>query len=165
MSRLSESIERIVFARNYTLRFLDAIPESDWFRMPAEGVTHVAWQVGHIAFAEYRLTLFRLRGERPEDEQLISQQFRHCFSKADPDPEPTKNPSVAEIRAVLDRVHAPVLAGLPGMDESDLDSPVAVPHPIAKTKLQCLHWCAAHELVHAGQIALLRRLFGQKPIW
>ena len=36
---------------------------------------------------------------------------------------------------------------------------------IAQTKLQVLHWCANHELVHAGQIALLRRLFGQKPIW
>ena len=35
----------------------------------------------------------------------------------------------------------------------------------AKSKIECLHWCSAHEMIHAGQIALLRRLFGQSPIW
>jgi len=32
-------------------------------------------------------------------------------------------------------------------------------------KFQALHWTADLVYVHVGQIALLRRLFGQKPVW
>jgi hypothetical protein len=57
VSRVHIAIEQIVFARNYTIELLDQTPADDWFRLPAGGVSHVAWQVGHIAFAEYRLAL------------------------------------------------------------------------------------------------------------
>src|SRR5262249_24363164 len=54
------------FARAYTLRLLDQTPAGDWFRLPPGGVTHVAWQVGHLAVAQYFLALERVRGARPE---------------------------------------------------------------------------------------------------
>jgi hypothetical protein len=73
MSRVTTALTNIVFARKYTLRFLDALPDADWFRMPPGGVTHVAWQVGHLAFAEYRLALERIRGPRPDDANLLSE--------------------------------------------------------------------------------------------
>jgi uncharacterized damage-inducible protein DinB len=72
---------------------------------------------------------------------------------------------VAAIRERFDRLHQHLLAELAKFPEAELDSPIAIPHKLCKTKLEALHWCAAHELVHAGQIGLLRRLFGQKPIW
>src|SRR6185369_320780 len=75
MSRLQLAFEQITFVRSYTTRLLDSIKLDDWFRQPAGGVTHVAWQVGHLAMAEYRLALERLRGVRPEDADLIPQAF------------------------------------------------------------------------------------------
>jgi uncharacterized damage-inducible protein DinB len=57
------------------------------------------------------------------------------------------------------------MAELPGFPDADFDSPITPTHDIAQTKIEVLHWCADHELVHAGQIALLRRLCGHKPIW
>jgi hypothetical protein len=54
VSRLQLAIEQIVFARNYTNGLLDQTPTTEWFRQPPGGVSHVAWQVGHIAFSEYR---------------------------------------------------------------------------------------------------------------
>jgi hypothetical protein len=57
VNRLQLAIEQIVFARNYTIGLLDQTPMAEWFRQPPGGVTHVAWQVGHIAFSEYRLAL------------------------------------------------------------------------------------------------------------
>jgi hypothetical protein len=39
------------------------------------------------------------------------------------------------------------------------------PHPLVKTKLWALLWCAQHESVHAGQIGLLRRQLGYSPLW
>ncbi len=91
MSRLQLAIEQIVFARNYTIGLLDQTPTDEWFRLPQGGVNHVAGQVGHIVFAEYRL--------------------------------------------------------------------------VATTKLRALLWCAHHEMLHAGQIGLLRRHLGYSPMW
>ena len=54
---------------------------------------------------------------------------------------------------------------LPDLDETELDQPVPHPHPFAKTKLLALLWCAHHEMLHAGQIGLLRRHLGYPPMW
>src|SRR6516225_4205813 len=128
------AIEQIVFARNYTLGLLDQTPTTEWFRQPAGGVSHVAWQVGHVAFSEYRLALWRIRGERPDDDALFSPEFKHLFG-ADSVPQADSAYPPDELRAVLDRVHRQVLGELPGLDEAELDQAVPHPHPFAKTKL------------------------------
>jgi hypothetical protein len=166
MSRLQLALDQIVLARDYTKRLLDHVAESDWFRQPHDGVTHIAWQVGHLAMAQHRLALDRVRGPRPEDAALISEEFMRPFARESvPDPDPANYPPIAEIRAVLDRVHEQVLRELPTLTDADLDQPVLKPHPIAKTKFLSLLWCAQHELIHAGQIGLLRRLLGHRPLW
>jgi hypothetical protein len=65
MSRLQLAIEQIVFARNDMLGLFDQTRTDDWFRVPPDGVSHVGWPVGHIAFSEYRLALWRIRGQQP----------------------------------------------------------------------------------------------------
>jgi hypothetical protein len=79
VSRLQLAIEQIVFARNYTIGLLDQTPADEWLRVPPDGVSHVAWQVGHIAFSEYRLALWRIRGERPGDDAFFSPNFKRLF--------------------------------------------------------------------------------------
>jgi hypothetical protein len=164
VSRLQLAIEQIVFARNNTIGLLDQTPTTDWFRVPAGGVSLVAWQVGHIAFSEYRLALWRIRGERPGDAELFSPDFRRLFG-ADSVPQADSTYPAGELRMVLDRVHQQVLQELPGLDEAELDQPVPHPHPFATTKLRALLWCAHHEMLHAGQIGLLRRQLGCPPMW
>jgi hypothetical protein len=164
--RLQTALANIAFARAYTLRFLDASPSIDWFRMPPGGVTHVAWQVGHLAMAQYRLALERIRGPRTDDANLIPESFLKTFGRESvADPDPAKYPSADEIRAVFDRVHERVMAELPAVADADLDNAPPKPHTLCKTKLECLHWCSHHEAVHAGQIGLIRRLLGHSPIW
>jgi hypothetical protein len=166
VNRLQLAIEQIVFARNYTIGLLDKTPTTEWFRQPPGGVSHVAWQVGHLAFAQYRMALSRIRGTQPQDDGLISGEFVRLFGRDSvPDADPTKYPSQAEIRAVFDRVHEQVLRELRDLDESELDRPVLKPHPLVKTKLWALLWCAQHEAIHAGQIGLLRRQLGYSPLW
>jgi hypothetical protein len=162
---LELAIEQIVFARNYTIGLLDETPAAEWFRQPPGGVSHIAWQVGHLAFAEYRLALWRIRGARPQDSELIPEAHPGLFGyDSVPDGDPGKYPGQAEIRAVFDRVHEQVLGELRGMDEGELDQPVVHPHPFAKTKLPALLWCAHHEMLHGGQIGLLRRQLGYPPL-
>jgi hypothetical protein len=165
MSRLQLAIEQIVFARNYTIGLLDQTPMGEWFRQIPGGVSHVAWQVGHLAFAEYRLALWRIRDFRPEDAELISEEHRRLFGYGSaPDPDSARYPPPAEIRAVFDRVHEQTLRELQGLNDADLDQAVPHPHPFARTKLQALQWCALHEMLHAGQIGLLRRQLGHAPL-
>jgi hypothetical protein len=166
MSDLRTALEQIAFARRYTLGLLDGLDPAEWFRMPAEGVTHIAWQVGDLAFAQYRLALERVRGPRPDDGELLPQPFFRLFSRESvPNPDPAKHPAPAETRAVFDRVHERVLGDLAGHPEADLDSPLEPPHRLAKSKREVLFRCGQHELIHTGQIALLRRLLGRPSRW
>jgi len=165
MSLLPHLIDQIIFARSYTMRLLDRVSQSDCFEMPG-GVSHIAWQVGHLAMAEYRLAIERVRGYQPTDETLISEAFLQFFGRAtSADPDPAKNPPVAEIREVFDRVHERTLTELRTMPDLDLDAPVIKPHTLCTTKAEILRWCSHHEMLHAGQIGLIRRLLGAKPIW
>jgi hypothetical protein len=116
--------------------------------------------------AEYRFALARIRGQRPEDEEVISESFQKQFLRdSTPDPDPLHNPSPDEIRTVLDRVHQRVLLELPLLADEMLDRPPRMPHPLFDTKLGSLLWCAQHEMLHAGQIGLLRRLLGHSALW
>ena len=85
-------------------------------------MTHVAWQVGHIAFSQYRLALWRIRGERPVDAALFSLDFKRLFG-ANSVPQADSTYPPAELRPVLDRVHEQVLQELAGLDEGELDQP------------------------------------------
>jgi hypothetical protein len=166
MNRLQLAIDQIVFARNYTIGLLEQTPMEEWFRMPPGGVSHIGWQVGHLAFAEYRLALWRIRGARPQDEALFTQEFIRLFgANSVPEADPAKYSAAAHVRATLDRVHEQAMRELPALADAELDESVAHPHPYAKTKLLALLWCAHHEMVHAGQIGLLRRQLGHAPLW
>jgi hypothetical protein len=163
---LDRAIQQIHFARWYTTELLSDIPQNEWFAMPAGAATHVAWQVGHLAFAQFALCIWRQRDERPQDEQLIAAELRKLFGRnSNPSADPAAYPPVAEICALFDRVHEQVLTELFAADPAALDEPGLKPHRFVKTKLEALYWCSQHELVHAGQIALLRRLMGKQPQW
>lgn len=162
---LELAISQIRFAREYTLTLLDGIEPSDWFRQPAEGVSHLAWQMGHLAMAQYGLCLFRIRGRADIDMDLMSSSFRKKFSKGTtPDPDPSKNPSPEEIRGVFDRVYEQTMLELPNVTKSVLDEPIDMPYAVTPTKLGGLLFCSHHEMLHAGQIGLLRRLIGKAPV-
>jgi hypothetical protein len=167
VTRLDIALDLIRQTREYTHRMLETLDPASWFSMPPGCATHVAWQVGHLAMAQYFLCLLRIRGERPEDKQLISDPFVKRFGRESvPDPIPAANPTPVEIREVFDRVHRQALLELPELSDAALDeAPVARTHPLFNTKLGSLLWCPRHEMSHVGQIGLLRRMMGQSPMW
>ncbi len=166
MTRLEFALHSLRSSRSYTNATLDKIDPADWFRMPEQGVTHVAWQVGHLAVAEFRLASIRIWGDRPTDAAILPPGYVPLFGKGStPDPDPSKYPSAGEIRAVFDRVHEAVLAELPKLDDASLDILTEPAHAIATTRFEAILWAARHEMVHTGQIALLRRLFGAPVTW
>ncbi|MFO0945730.1 MAG: DinB family protein [Planctomycetota bacterium] len=163
MSQASKAWDRIQFARNYTIRLLDSIPVEDWHRVPSAGVSHVAWQAGHLAMAQFRLCLDRIRGHRADDERIIPATFVALYGRGGiPDPE--KSHSRDDLLTVLEAVHRAVGEEISTMPDEALAEPTSTPHPHFHTKLGALEWSANHELIHAGQIGLLRQ-FRQDPMW
>lgn len=156
---------QLEFARNYTKTLLADVAPGEWFTTPAGCQTHLGWQVGHLAMAEYGLALFRQRGRADDDGELMSGAFRKQFSKGSvPNPDPASNPSPEEILAVFDRVHERALREIPTFPLAGLEEKIPEPHAAFDTKLGALLFCAQHEMLHAGQIGLLRRLLGKAPI-
>jgi hypothetical protein len=163
--QLDLAIRQIQFARDYTQSILAEIDEADWFIMPSDCPSHVGWQIGHLAMAQYGLCLFRQRGRQPIDPEIMSSSFRKLFSRGSvPEADPGKYPSPAEIRTTFDRVHAQVLAEAPSFTADQLSQPVEPPYAAEATRLGCLLFCSHHEMLHGGQIGLLRRLLGKQPI-
>jgi hypothetical protein len=165
MSRLQEALEQIDFTRRYTRERVESVPLADWFTIPPGGVSHVAWQVGHLAISEYRLCLERLRPRTPSDEKLVSNDFLNSFGRQSTPGPAIDSPPAEEIRAVFDRVHAQVLDEIAIYPDADLDLPTTKPHPLFASRIAGLRYAPLHEMIHCGQIALFRRMLGQKPLW
>ena len=165
LAGLQLAIEQIKFARAYTQTLLADIDDDEWCRVPVGASTHLAWQLGHLAMAEYGLCLFRQRGRRSEDIALMPSKFRKQFSRGSmPMIVQAENPPVAEIQSAFDRIHEQSLAEMATLDSATLAEPIDMPYAATPTKLGSLLFCSHHEMIHAGQIGLLRRLLGKQPI-
>ena len=74
--------ERILYqlerTRVFSLQMIARVPHEEWFEMPL-GITHVAWNVGHMAIVEYFLGLVLVRGSQDEDAAIIPEQFGGLF--------------------------------------------------------------------------------------
>lgn len=164
-ARLEAAIDRLRRSRTFTRQFLADLTLEEWFWSPPQFTTHIAWQIGHIAVAQYNLCLRRLRGRTADDESLISDAYINAFKLGSKPVSGAKsNLPLEEIQRVFDGVHHQVLTELPLVDNAELDAPVDPPHPQFKTKLGAIEYSGPHEFVHAGQIAMLRRLMGKAPL-
>lgn len=165
-TRLAPALERIRFSRGMTESFLEGLAPEQWFWQPAQGMNHIGWHVGHLAFAQYFLCLKRVRDRIEEDESLITTSFLKRYKReSQPSGEPAENFSPEELRSVFNRVHEKSLAELAERTDEELDVPTHPPHPVFETKLGAIEWCSQHELMHCGQIVLLRRMMGKQPTW
>jgi uncharacterized damage-inducible protein DinB len=164
MTRLADAIEQLEFTRRYTRERILAVPFEQWFTVPLGALSTIAWQVGHIAMAEYRLCLERLRPRCDADEALIADTFLETFGRGS-NPITITGYSAEEIFEVFNRVHEQAITELSNYPDSELDLPPLKPHPLFSTRIAGLRYAPLHEMIHCGQIALLRRMLGHQPLW
>jgi hypothetical protein len=62
------------------------------------------------------------------------------------------------------RVHEHSLRELETYQDADLQESLPAPTAVFATKLGSVFFCSSHELIHAGQIGLLRRMLGKDPL-
>lgn len=158
-------LAQMKWMRDYTLQLIDSIPEELWLVQPEGLNTHVAWQVGHLAVAEYGLMLFRQRGRNPGDMQLLPGWLRKKYGRGSvPAEVDEKTATPQELRQRLDAIHAQTLAEVPDLAAETLAEPTDMPYTAYPMKIGALLFCPLHESLHAGQIGLLRRAHGLEPL-
>jgi hypothetical protein len=169
--KLQMAIDQIVAARAYTLTLLEDIDHDHWFHQANQvdqaspTPTHVAWQIGHLAMAQYGLLLFRQRGRSLDDSSLMSSSFRKKFSRGTTvSSDPEFYPSVDYILNVFHAIYDQSVSELAEYPLDQLNDPVDDPYAAYPPKLGCLLFSVHHEMLHAGQIGLLRRLLSKDPI-
>lgn len=169
--KLQMAIDQITAARAYTMTLLEDIDHDQWFHQanPVDQASptpsHVAWQVGHLAMAQYGLLLFRQRGRSLDDSNLMSSSFRKKFSRGTSVSSDLEfYPSVDNILNVFHAIYDQSMSELANYPLDQLNDPVDDPYAAYPTKLGCLLFSVHHEMLHAGQIGLLRRLLSKDPI-
>lgn len=164
--RLGIAIRHIEFARKYSSSLLEGLTDDEWFWTPDQFTTHIAWQAGHLAMSQYGLTLFQQRGRiREIDSQLMSSKFRKLFMRGtEPASDRDAYPEPQEIREMLDRIHKQMQKEIVTFDGDQLDEELGPPHAGFATRYGALLFAGDHEMIHAGQIGMLRRLMGKEPL-
>lgn len=164
--RLAIAIRHIEFARKYSMSLLEDLNDEDWFWSPDQYTTHLAWQAGHLAMSQYGLTLFQQRGrDFAIDKALMSSKFRKLFMRGTtPVADRDAYPEPVEILATLDRVHEQMQKEIVTFDGEQLDEPLGPPHAAFATRYGALLFAGDHEMIHSGQMGMLRRLMGKLPL-
>ena len=127
--------------------------------------SHIAWQVGHLAVAQYGLLLFRQRGRLSSDRELMPGWLRKQFGRGSkPANSIERMPSRNELLEKLHAVHLQSLDTLQTLSPSTLREPIDMPYVVYPAKLGALLFAPIHEAIHAGQIGMLRRQHGLEPI-
>ncbi|MGN6545124.1 MAG: DinB family protein [Aureliella sp.] len=162
-----QALAQIKWMRQYTLQLIEAVPQELWYVMPAGSATHLAWQVGHIAVAQYGLMLFRQRGRVESDMELMPGWLRKNFGKGSSPAalvDDAKRPSPESLLERLNSIHAEGCETVAGLAPETLLQPSDMPYVAYANNLGALLFCPLHESIHAGQIGLLRRLHGLAPL-
>ncbi|QDU87732.1 DinB superfamily protein [Pirellulimonas nuda] len=164
--RINRMIEQSEMVRRVLKGYLTDLTPDQWFWTPGEGLTHVAWQIGHLAASEYALLMKRVRGAEKADQDFMPDAFFAQYGRGStPDPDPSANWPVDDILLVFDDVHDRCMAAAADYDEAELVEPLEQPHPVFKTKLAAIEYQPIHEAMHIGQVVLLRRLMGKAASW
>ena len=162
---LRAALDQLDFARRYTSELLDSVPPTRWYEFPAGWSSCIAWQVGHLAVSQYGLLMFRIRGRRPEDLDLIPGTFRKAYGRgSSPSPDASRQPSPEELVAKLSDVDRRAREELQAISAETLLEPVEMPYAAYPMKLGAVLFCPLHEQLHAGQIGGLRRAMGLEPL-
>ena len=165
--RVDIVLKQLEASRQYLHTLVEGLTDDQWFWTPAgsDYCTHIAWQVGHIAMAEYGLMLFRQRGRAEVDLELMPGTFRKPFAKgSQPVADRSAYPAPEQILGQLEKIHRQVLLEAPGYDPAALDEPLDPPHAGYPTKYGAMLMAPHHEMLHCGQIGFLRRLMGLPPV-
>lgn len=162
--RLAERLtNQMKQSRDFCEKLLEPFktPE-DWTHQVSPGTNHALWFAGHMATADN----FFIGMIDPSKKRDLDDWSKHFGMGSQPTSDPDDYPPVAEVLDAM-RERRGVLLGLLGkMSDVELEKPT--PPDVAGfcadygSIFEMATW---HEGLHAGQITMVRRAQGHKPVF
>jgi hypothetical protein len=140
--------------------YLGDLSDADLLTRPV-GCNHLAWQLGHLISSEVSLLNGICPGKGPElPPDFAARHSKETTGVNDPQKFCTKK----EYLDLLEKVSTASKQALDGLSDADLDAP-SPEHfrPRFPTVGSIFTLIATHPMMHAGQIAVARRMLG-KPV-
>jgi uncharacterized damage-inducible protein DinB len=141
--------------------YLSDLSDADLLTRPVPGANHIAWQLGHLISSEISMLSMIPGGSPLELPSGFAERHGKETAKLDP---PKNFLTKAEYLSIFKRVREQTMAKLDKLPDADLDKPNTGSMSKMCTTLGLLFLLAVnHQMMHAGQFAVLRRKLG-KPI-
>lgn len=146
---------------NVMKAYLEDLSDEELMLRPAENANHVKWQLGHLISAEKSFLSALI--DTPSVELPDGFAEKHAKDKAGIDDPSSFFPKDVYLE-LMDKTRSATIKLLQELDDSrlDEDSPEMI-RSLAPKIGNLIALCGEHYLMHAGQIAVLRRKLG-KPV-
>jgi DinB superfamily len=142
--------------------YLGDLSDTDMLVRPAPGANHIAWQMGHLIYAERGMITGELPGT-PYPELPAGFVEQHGKDTAAQDPAKGFR-SKDEYLNLFNQVRQATIDALAKLSDADLDKPTTGQMAKFAPKLGNLFLLQAnHALMHGGQFSVVRRKLG-KPV-
>jgi len=143
-------------------RYVEDLSDADLLTRPVPGANHIAWQLGHLIFAEPYLVKQGLPDAPYPD---LPASFAETYgAKGAGKDGPNGFLSKAEYLSLFDKVRSATVAAVGKLSDADLDRPTTGSMaPFAPTLGDLLLLVCNHTLMHGGQFTVVRRKLG-KPV-
>ena len=153
----------IVGGERMVTAYLADLSDADLLARAVPGTNHIAWQLGHLIYAERWMMDLVRPGSVPELPPGFHEQHSNDTASSD---DPAKFLTKAKYLEIFQGVRAGTLALLEKMSDADLDeqAPERLRHFLPTVgnvfAMQGTHW-----VMHAGQWAIIRRTLGKPPLF
>jgi hypothetical protein len=140
--------------------YLSDMTDTDLFVRPVPQANHIAWQLGHVISGEHQMVT-SLGHQMPNLPQGFAEAYTSETATSD---DRAKFATKNEYLALMDKMRAATVAALQATPEADFEKPAPESmRSYAPTVGAAWIIIAMHELMHAGQWAVVRRKLG-KPV-
>jgi hypothetical protein len=143
--------------------YLEDLTDADLLVRPVPGANHIAWQLGHLIAAENGIVEAAFPGSMPPLPAGFKEKYTTETSRLD---DAKAFHGKTELLNLLIQQRAGTMAVLDKITDADLDKP-APEHfkSFAPTIADILLLHGNHNLMHAGQWAVVRRKLGRAPLF
>lgn len=159
---LEAGFERLAFARRVTLGLAEEVPEKRLCQQPCPGANHALWILGHVAWTDdfFMIGVGGLKSRLPDG-------WHELFSNGStPQPNVSDYPPIGEIHDVLAGNREALVSWLKSLDEAALSAPLPGDFSGFAPNFAVLPLTLAwHEGLHAGQLTVVRKSLGIKPMF
>mgnify|MGYP006274528363 CR=1 FL=1 len=154
-------VELLSTARYVLTSYIEDFTDEDLLARSISDAHHAAWQLGHLISSEYRM----IKAIKPEIPELLNSEFIQMHDKANAFTPGTQHfATKKEYLALLSVVRSTTREVLQSFSEQQLSEPgPEFMRSYAPTIGSVFTSIGSHELMHAGQLAVIRRKLG-KPV-